>query len=155
MGFTASDDFIAESNGAGKDALKEDCAPLGRQLARRGLDLERLTERALQGQVNQDLYEPASITSAVEVVRACVQAHLVDREALREHQEKKDPLMALQTLKKPFTTDVSPVLSMARHRAGGAVVPMATYRHSGYRQKKTPERPDRGSGAAGIVGGRP
>ena len=41
MGFTVSDDFIAESNRAGKDALEEDYAHLRRQLGRRGLDIER------------------------------------------------------------------------------------------------------------------
>ena len=29
--------------------------------------------------------------------------------------------MALQTLKQAFTTDVSPILAMARYRAGGAI----------------------------------
>ena len=42
------------------------------------------------------------MTSAVELVRAYVQAHLVDREALRAHQAANDPVMALQTLKQRF-----------------------------------------------------
>ena len=46
------------------------------------------------------------ISSAVELVRAYVQAHLVDRDALAEYQQTNDPLMALQTLKQAFTTDV-------------------------------------------------
>ena len=49
--------------------------------------------------------------SAVEVVRAYVQAHLVDRDALSEAQENCDPLMALSILKHAFTTDVSPILA--------------------------------------------
>ena len=48
------------------------------------------------------------MTSTVELVRAYVQAHLVDREALAEYQQANDPLMALQTLKQAFTTDVAP-----------------------------------------------
>jgi L-rhamnose isomerase/sugar isomerase len=91
------------------------------------------------------------MTSAVELVRAYVQAHLVDRVALHEHQERNDALMALQTLKQAFTADVAPILAMARHRAGGALDPVAAYRESGYRQKKTEERPSQGGGGAGIV----
>ena len=58
------------------------------------------------------------MTSAVELVRAYVQAHLVDRAALRDAQEKNDAITALQLLKQAFTTDVAPILAMARHRAG-------------------------------------
>jgi L-rhamnose isomerase/sugar isomerase len=90
-------------------------------------------------------------TSAVELVRAYVQAHLVDRAALTEYQEKNDPLMALQTLKDAFVTDVSPILAMARHRAGGAIDPVATFRASGYRSKKAAERPAETRRSAGIV----
>ena len=89
--------------------------------------------------------------SAVELSRAYVQAHLVDREALGEAQEKCDALMALATLKRAFTTDVAPILATARQRAGGAVDPIATYRASGYRQRKAEERPAQVGVAAGIV----
>ncbi len=90
--------------------------------------------------------------SAVELVRAYVQAHLVDRDALAGAQEKCDPLMALTTLKQAFTTDVSPLLAVARERAGGAIDPIATYRASGYRERKAEERPARkGVAASGIV----
>jgi L-rhamnose isomerase/sugar isomerase len=90
-------------------------------------------------------------TSAVEVVRAYVQAHLVDRAALAEAQERGDAITALQTLKQAFTTDVSPVLAMARRKAGGAIDPVATYRASGYRRKKAEERPAEARRGAGIV----
>lgn len=91
------------------------------------------------------------ITSAVEVVRAYVQAQLVDRKALAAYQEAHDPLMALATLKQAFTTDVSPILAMARHRAGGAIDPVATFRASRYREAKAAERPAAAVGSAGIV----
>ncbi|HWP42034.1 MAG TPA: sugar isomerase, partial [Blastocatellia bacterium] len=89
--------------------------------------------------------------SAIELVRAYVQAHMVDRDALTEAQEKCDPLMALATLKQAFTTDVSPILAVARERAGGAIDPVATYRASGYRRRKADERPAKSGIAAGIV----
>ncbi len=91
------------------------------------------------------------VTSAVELVRAYVQAHLVDREALDGYQASNDALMALQTLKVAYTTDVGPILAMARHRAGGAVDPVATYRASGYRARKADERPAVARRGAGIV----
>ena len=73
------------------------------------------------------------MTSAVELVRAYVQAHLVDREALAAHQSANDPVMALQTLKRRSTRMSRPILAMARYRAGGAIDPVAIYRASGYR----------------------
>jgi len=90
--------------------------------------------------------------SAVELVRAYVQAHLVDRTALTEAQDKCDPLLALSILKQAFTTDVAPILAVARERSGGAIDPIATYRDSNYRRRKHEERPARkGAAASGIV----
>jgi L-rhamnose isomerase/sugar isomerase len=91
------------------------------------------------------------VTSSIEITRAYVQAHLVDRDALSGCQERNDPLMALQTLKQAFTTDVGPILAMARVRDGGAIDPIAMYRASGYRQKKADERPAAIRLGAGIV----
>ena len=89
--------------------------------------------------------------SAVELTRAYVQAHLVDRGALKEAQERCDALMALTILKQAFTTDVSPILARARERSGGAIDPIAVYRASAYRKRKDEERPTQSSVAAGIV----
>jgi L-rhamnose isomerase/sugar isomerase len=90
--------------------------------------------------------------SAIELTRAYVQAHLVDRNALQEAQDKCDPITAMTILKQAFTTDVAPILAMARYRAGGAIDPIATYRASGYRRQKARERPPIiGASASGIV----
>jgi L-rhamnose isomerase / sugar isomerase len=59
--------------------------------------------------------------------------------------------MALQTLKRAFTTDVGPILAMARYRTGGAIDPVATYRASGYRQRAAQARPAVSRSGAGIV----
>jgi L-rhamnose isomerase / sugar isomerase len=80
------------------------------------------------------------MTSAIELTRACAQAHLVDRSALAGYQDDNDPMMALQTLKQAFTCDVSPILAMARYRAGGAIDPLAAFRDSSYRDHKRKER---------------
>jgi len=85
------------------------------------------------------------------VQRAYVQACLVDRAALADYQERNDALMALATLKHAFTTDVSPILSMARHRRGGAIDPLAVYRASQYRTLLSKERPAPLRRGAGIV----
>ncbi|MFQ5639103.1 MAG: L-rhamnose catabolism isomerase [bacterium] len=89
--------------------------------------------------------------SAIEVQRAYVQAHLVDRNALAAYQESNDAILSLQTLKHAFTTDVSPILAMARYRSGGAIDPVAAYRASEYREEKSKERPEAAAGSAGIV----
>ena len=89
--------------------------------------------------------------SVGEVVRAYVQAHLVDRRELTEAQQRCDAITALSCLKRAFHTDVSPLLAMARFRAGGAIDPVAAYRASGYREQKARERPAQTSATAGIV----
>jgi L-rhamnose isomerase/sugar isomerase len=102
---------------------------------------------------SHNVTDPAEslMASAVELLRAYVQAHLVDREALRDAQESCDALMALTTLKQAFTTDVAPILATARARSGGAIDPIGAFRASGYRQRKAVERPARAGVAAGIV----
>ena len=61
--------------------------------------------------------------------------------------------MALATLKQAFTTDVAPILAMARQRAGGAIDPVAAYRASGYRsaQGRRSAPPRRAAGRPAIV----
>jgi L-rhamnose isomerase/sugar isomerase len=102
---------------------------------------------------SHNVTDPAEslMASAVELLRAYVQAHLVDRGALEDAQERCDALMALGALKQAFTTDVSPILAVARERAGGAIDPIGTFRASSYRQRKAEERPARAGVAAGIV----
>ncbi len=91
------------------------------------------------------------MASAVEIQRAFVQASLVDRKALAAAQEDSDVMMGHRLVKQAFITDVSPILAEARRRKGGAIDPIAVYRGSGYRKKKTIERPPVGGTSAGIV----
>jgi L-rhamnose isomerase/sugar isomerase len=91
------------------------------------------------------------VASATEVVRAYVQAHLVDRTALAQAQARNDALFALETLKQAFRTDVSPILAEARRRARGAIDPIGCYRASGYRGHKAAERPAQAGRLSGIV----
>ena len=91
------------------------------------------------------------MTSATEVCRAYAQALIVDRKVLEGCQEDNDALMASETLKTAFRTDIEPILAMARLESGGAVAPVATYRKSGYRAKVAAERPAVAGGGGGIV----
>jgi L-rhamnose isomerase/sugar isomerase len=91
------------------------------------------------------------MTSAVELTRAYAQALLVDRKALAGYQETNDALMAAQTLKRAFTTDVHPILARARERKGAAIDPVGTYRRSGYRAECARRRPATGGARSGIV----
>ena len=89
--------------------------------------------------------------STIELQRAYAQALIVDRAALEAAQEANDALGAHLELKRAFTTDVSPLLAIARLRAGGAIAPIEAYRASGYRAEKAKERPAVAGASAGIV----
>jgi L-rhamnose isomerase / sugar isomerase len=89
--------------------------------------------------------------SATEVQGAYARALLVDRAALSAYQEANDALMATETLKAAFRTDIAPILAMVRSRAGGAIDPVAAYRASGYRGKVAAVRPQSSGGGGGIV----
>jgi L-rhamnose isomerase / sugar isomerase len=91
------------------------------------------------------------MVSAMEIQRAYVQAHLVDRIVLSTYQEANDALMASETLKTAFRTDVEPILAMARYDKGASIDPVATYRAAGYRQTIGDVRPKVSSAGGGIV----
>ena len=91
------------------------------------------------------------MTSAMEVQRAYARALLVDRATLAAFQAANDPLMASQTLRRAFATDVEPIVSMARSRRAAAIDPVSVYRASGYRAAVTNIRPARAGGGGGIV----
>jgi L-rhamnose isomerase/sugar isomerase len=91
------------------------------------------------------------MTSAIELTRAYAQALLVDRNALADCQDSNDALMAAQTLKRAFTTDVNPILACARERKGAAIDPVAAYRRSGYRGACANRRPATTAARSGIV----
>lgn len=102
---------------------------------------------------NHNVTDPIEslMLSAVEVLRAYGAALLVDRQALASFQEDNDALMATQTLKTAFRTDIDPILAMVRLQAGGAIDPVAAFRESGYRRKVAAERPAVAAGGGGIV----
>jgi hypothetical protein len=72
------------------------------------------------------------------------------RKALTAYQDSNDVLMASQTLKQAYQTDVTPILQRVRLEAGGAIDPVAAYRASGYRDRVAEIRPAAGP-SSGIV----
>ncbi len=91
------------------------------------------------------------MSSAIELQRAYAQALLVDRAALDQYQQDNDALMAAQTLKRAFTTDVQPILAQARLQKGAAIDPIGSYRKSGYRTDCANRRPASKNFGGGIV----
>ena len=91
------------------------------------------------------------MASAAEILRAYVQALLVDRAALAAAQDAGDAMAGHRLIKQAFITDVSPILAEARQRKGGALDPISVYRASGYRGQKSKERPVVEGTSAGIV----
>jgi L-rhamnose isomerase / sugar isomerase len=91
------------------------------------------------------------MASAMEIVRAYVQASLVDRKALAAAQDESDAMAGHLLIKQAFNMDVGPILAEARRRKGGAIDPLSIYRASGYRIAKAKERPVSGVASAGIV----
>ena len=90
-------------------------------------------------------------TSAVAVQRSYVQALLIDRPQLEGFQDENDAMMASQCLKTAYQTDVTPILSMARHKTGGAIDPVGFYRSLNYRESLEAKRPASANPSSGIV----
>lgn len=92
-----------------------------------------------------------SLLSSAEAIAQCyAKALLVDRDALRDAQERNDTTMAFQALRRAYTVDISPIVAKARVEAGGAFDVLDAYRRSGWRARKAQERRPVGLGA-GIV----
>ena len=90
------------------------------------------------------------LLSAAAIAGSYARALLVDREALGEHQDANDVVLAFSDLRRAYETDVAPILAMARYEAGGAIDPIDVYRSSEWRPRKAQER-GRASMSAGIV----
>jgi L-rhamnose isomerase / sugar isomerase len=76
-----------------------------------------------------------------QLQQAYAKAILVQHEELASHQGSGDVIMAERTLKQAYETDVRPLVAEARRRSGGALDPVLAFRASGYRARKSAERP--------------
>lgn len=82
----------------------------------------------------------AMIQSVMNIQTAYAKALLVDRDALREAQERSDVLGAYRVLQAAYETDVRPLLTEARARQGLNPDPIAVFRASGYAERVARER---------------
>jgi L-rhamnose isomerase / sugar isomerase len=80
------------------------------------------------------------LASAESIAAAFAKALIVDRAALHDAQGSNDVMLAFQTLRQGYRTDVSPIIARARLQAGGAIDPLAAYRASGWREKVSKTR---------------
>jgi L-rhamnose isomerase/sugar isomerase len=90
------------------------------------------------------------LASAEAIVCALAKALIVDREALLYAQESGDVMMAFQTLRQAYRTDVTPLIAQARVQAGGAIDVLGAYRASGWRKTQARHRQKLAPGT-GIV----
>ena len=82
----------------------------------------------------------AMVQSVEALQRSYAKALLIDRKALGGFQDENDVMMAELTLKTAYETDVRPLVAEARRRGGGALLPIQTFRASGYRKDSARER---------------
>ena len=81
------------------------------------------------------------LLQSVEAIKiAYAQALLVDTPALVQAQQDNDVVLAQEILQQAYRTDVRPLLTEARLRAGGALNPLAVYRQQTIRQQLINER---------------
>jgi L-rhamnose isomerase / sugar isomerase len=81
------------------------------------------------------------LLQSVEAIRiAYAQALLVNREELEAARENNDAARAQEILQDAFRTDVRPLVAEARQRQGGALNPLAYFRHGNIRRQLVQER---------------
>ena len=82
----------------------------------------------------------ALVQSVIALQRALAKALLIDMGQLASFQAENDVLMAEETIKTAFLTDVEPLIAELRRRQGGALSPIPAYRESNYRSQMARER---------------
>ena len=81
------------------------------------------------------------LMQALEAIKiAYAKSLLVDRAKLAEYQINGDVVMAQEILQKAFLTDVRPLVKEGRMQAGGALDPIALYRHYEIRKRLIQKR---------------
>ena len=89
--------------------------------------------------------------SANEIVNSYAKSLLVNYSQLEEAQDRHDPIRAMQILKNAFSTDVNPIVSMARFENGHSIDPISTYRTLEYKKQKAKTRKSSKGSSSGIV----
>ncbi|MEO3406673.1 sugar isomerase [Mucilaginibacter sp. CAU 1740] len=110
-----------------------------------GMDARGMTHATSIGwmiDASHNIKDPIEdLLQSVEAIKiAYAQALLVDTPALVQAQQDNDVVLAQEILQQAYRTDVRPLLAEARLRAGGALNPLAVYRHQSIRQQLVGER---------------
>jgi L-rhamnose isomerase/sugar isomerase len=82
----------------------------------------------------------AMLLSLLNCQEAYAKALLVDREALKEAQERGDVLLAHRTLLEAYRKDVRPLLAEVRRAKGVPEDPLRAYREGGYYERALAQR---------------
>jgi L-rhamnose isomerase/sugar isomerase len=95
----------------------------------------RMPEIGYMIDASHNLKDPLEdlVQATDQIQLAIAQALLVDRDALRDHQDACDPAMAAEVLHRASRFDARPLVAEARRRNGAALDPIGTYRRTGYR----------------------
>ncbi len=81
------------------------------------------------------------LLQSVEAIKiAYAQALILDRAALTDAQQNNDVVKAQEILQQAYRTDVRPLVAEARLQQGGALQPIAAYRHLEVRKTLIKER---------------
>jgi len=75
------------------------------------------------------------LQSCQNILATYAKALIVDRAGLSRAQEDNDVLLAEETLRDAFLTDVRPLVAEALRRSGGAIDPIGLYRSENVRQR--------------------
>lgn len=75
------------------------------------------------------------IQSVENIQKTYAKALIVDRESLKNYQQKNDIIMAEKMLNEAFETDVMPLLFKVREEMGLPLYPLEFFRNSGYINK--------------------
>ena len=89
--------------------------------------------------------------SANEIVNSYAKSLLVNYTQLEEAQDQQDPIRAMQILKTAFSTDVNPIVAMARFENGNSIDPISIYRTLEYKKQKSKTRKSSKGSTSGIV----
>ncbi len=80
------------------------------------------------------------LQSVEAIMISYAKALLVDRKKLVEAQNNNDVVTAQEILQQAFNTDVRALVAESRFRSGGALNPLAVYRHEKVRERLIKER---------------
>jgi L-rhamnose isomerase/sugar isomerase len=89
--------------------------------------------------------------SANEIVNSYTKSLLVNYKNLEQAQDKHDPILAMQILKRAFSTDVNAIVAMARFENNNSIDPIALYRTLNYKNNKSKVRIAKTGSSSGIV----